>query len=219
VLQAADILLHKATHVPVGDDQRQHLEFARECATNFNHVFVSSYVPKKPAQELATMVAPEILLPPSAAGGRIMSLTNPSKKMSKSDPSYKSRILLSDPDNVIHKKIRAAVTDSLGPVTYEPDQRPGVANLLNILSALDAKGRDPETLAKEEGLWGEDMVTLKDAVSHAVCAELEPIRERYERWAKAPEKVREAIAESTERARRSAEKNMEAYRRVVGFGV
>jgi tryptophanyl-tRNA synthetase len=208
VLQAADILLHKATHVPVGDDQRQHLEFARECATNFNHVFVSSYVPKKPAQELATMVAPEILLPPSAAGGRIMSLTNPSKKMSKSDPSYKSRILLSDPDNVIHKKIRAAVTDSLGPVTYEPDQRPGVANLLNILSALDAKG-----------LWGEDMVTLKDAVSHAVCAELEPIRERYERWAKAPEKVREAIAESTERARRSAEKNMEAYRRVVGFGV
>lgn len=163
ILQAADILVHRATHVPVGEDQRQHLEFTRQCARSFNHAHFSNL-----------LVEPETLVAPTK---RIMSLTNPLQKMSKSDPSPKSRILISDSTVEIEQKIGSALTDSRGTVTYEPDARPGVANLLEILSACDAQGRSPARLAEE--MKGCRMGELKQQVARAVDAELAPVRDRF----------------------------------------
>ncbi|RYC56847.1 hypothetical protein CHU98_g9371, partial [Xylaria longipes] len=120
VLQAADILVHRATHVPVGDDQRQHLEFARECVTNFNHAY---------SQEL--LVLPETITTPSP---RVMSLRDPFQKMSKSSPNEKSRILITSTPRDITQRIMCALTDNLNEVTYEPRERPGVANLLELIA-------------------------------------------------------------------------------------
>ncbi|KAJ4304021.1 Tryptophan--tRNA ligase, mitochondrial [Collariella sp. IMI 366227] len=142
ILQAADILLYRATHVPVGEDQRQHLEFSRECATNFNHTYQTKCL-----------------------------------KMSKSDPAPKSRILISDTDQTIRKKIRTAVTDAQDHVSYDPAARPGVSNLLDILSALDAQGRTPGQLAEE--MKGFKISGLKEELVTVLCKELGPIRERW----------------------------------------
>ncbi|KAH9903712.1 tRNA synthetases class I-domain-containing protein [Xylariomycetidae sp. FL2044] len=117
VLQAADILIHRATHVPVGDDQRQHLEFARECVTNFNATYGGD------------LVVPQTITTPTP---RIMSLQNPANKMSKSALNEKSRILITSTAQEIRNRIFGAVTDNQGAVTYDPVLRPGVANLLEI---------------------------------------------------------------------------------------
>ena len=119
VLQAADVLVHGATHVPVGHDQAQHLEFAREVATGFNHAF---------GQEI--LVPPETLISPAK---RIMSLTEPTTKMSKSHSNPESRILLTDSDSEIQSKIKSAVTDSDYSISYDPEKRPGISNLIDIL--------------------------------------------------------------------------------------
>merc|ERR1711939_99457 len=118
VLQAADILVHRATHVPVGHDQAQHLEFARQIANGFNEAVGKS-----------VLLAPQTLISPAK---RVMSLTDPVKKMSKSDPNPKSRILLTDSNEVIRSKIKSAMTDSFDGISYEPERRPGVSNLLDI---------------------------------------------------------------------------------------
>ncbi|AEO69004.1 uncharacterized protein THITE_2155551 [Thermothielavioides terrestris NRRL 8126] len=163
--KAADILVHRATHVPVGEDQRQHLEFTRECATNFRHTYGSD-----------ALVAPETLIAPSP---RVMSLTNPTAKMSKSDPSPKSRILIIDSEATIQQKIRQALTDSLSDsVSYDRPARPGVSNLIDILAAFDPRGRDPAQLARED-LDGVKIPELKRRVTEALVAELGGIRDRY----------------------------------------
>ncbi|KAK3673577.1 Tryptophan--tRNA ligase, mitochondrial [Recurvomyces mirabilis] len=145
VLQAADVLLHRTTHVPVGHDQAQHLEFAREVANGFNHVY---------GQDI--LIPPQTLVSPAK---RVMSLTHPVSKMSKSHPNPKSRILLTDSDELIQSKIKSAVTDSIEGVTYEQDRRPGdlAADLANI-----------------------SMRVLKEQVSSAVTKLVAPIRERHE---------------------------------------
>jgi tryptophanyl-tRNA synthetase len=123
VLMAADILGYHATHVPVGEDQKQHLELARDIAGAFNRAYGEEFFP-----------LPEPLIMPTAA--RIMSLRDGSKKMSKSDPSDYSRITLTDDADAIAKKIRKATSDSIEGVTYDPEGRPEVANLLTIYGAL-----------------------------------------------------------------------------------
>ncbi|KAK1831713.1 mitochondrial tryptophan--tRNA ligase [Podospora conica] len=208
VLQAADILLHRATHVPVGDDQKQHLEFACECVTNFH----AAYLPTKASPRI--LVRPETILSPAP---RVRSLTDPAVKMSKSDPSPRSRLLLTDDRATVRKKVMAAVTDARNEVTWEPEGRPGVANLLRLWGYFDAQGRGPEELAGE--LRGMGLGALKGAVAEAVSEEMEPIRERFEEiMGRGGGYLEGVVEEGRVKATESAEATMREVRRVVELG-
>ncbi|PGH27927.1 tryptophan-tRNA ligase [Polytolypa hystricis UAMH7299] len=171
VLQAADVLVHRATEVPVGEDQKQHLEFVREVANSFNHI----YGP--------VLTMPEAMISPAK---RVMSLKQPTLKMSKSHADPRSRILLSDPPEEIRAKIKQALTDSeSGGITYDPVRRPGVANLIEILSHFEesssssgsAGRRTFEEVARENE--GVGMRVFKERVAESVVGALEGVRERY----------------------------------------
>ncbi|KAF8866015.1 Nucleotidylyl transferase [Acephala macrosclerotiorum] len=167
VLQAADILVHRATHVPVGEDQSQHLEFARECVTNFNHTYGGDF-----------LVAPQTILSPAK---RIMSLTDPLSKMSKSATNPSSRILITDSPSTIKKKLASALTDSSNSVSYSRSLRPGVTNLLHLLSAFDSSGKTAEELGNELEGSGIGLGAFKSLVADAVSEGLRGVRERFER--------------------------------------
>jgi tryptophanyl-tRNA synthetase len=158
-LQAADILLYDAQHVPVGDDQRQHIEITRDIAIRFNHRFGD------------TFVVPEAVTP--AAGARVMDLQDPTSKMSKSSTSDAGCVYLTDDPASVMKKFKRAVTDSETDVRYDPATKPGVSNLLDILGA--ATGRTPTDVADEYEQYGR----LKVAAGEAVVELLEPIQQRY----------------------------------------
>ena len=162
VLMAADILIYDPHYVPVGDDQKQHVELTRDIANRFNNKFGE------------TFVVPEPLIPP--LGARIMSLSNPTKKMSKSDESGdKGVIYLLDDIEVAKKKIRSAVTDSEGIVRFDETNKPGLSNLLTILSSITG-----ESLTSIENRYvGLNYAPLKDEVANAVGALLERIQSRY----------------------------------------
>jgi len=202
VLQAADVLVHQVTHVPVGEDQSQHLEFARACASSFNHQYGD------------VLVEPETVLSPAK---RIMSLTNPTKKMSKSDTNEKSRILITDSREDIRRKIKAAVTDSQEGVTYDPENRPEIANLVNLMLHLESNGSlSPQDFIKDVSSKG----ALKDKVTDSIDAHLEPIRERYHELISPEENdyLIDVAEEGAEMARASAEVTMQKVREAVGFG-
>jgi tryptophanyl-tRNA synthetase len=158
VLQAADILLYDAERVPVGDDQRQHLELAREVATRFNHRYGD------------TLVVPEGSVP--AVGARVMDLQHPDRKMSKSVNSPLGTVLMLDPPEEIERKVRKAVTDTDGEVHYDPTTKPGVSNLLELLAV--STGTTPGEAAASYGRYGD----LKAAVAEALVELLRPVRER-----------------------------------------
>ncbi|KAK0622865.1 hypothetical protein B0T14DRAFT_535882 [Immersiella caudata] len=201
ILQAADILTYRATHVPVGEDQSQHLEFARECVTNFNHTFGSNI-----------FYPPKTILSPAK---RVMSLLDPTRKMSKSDPNPKSTILVTDDQQTIKKKIRGAVTDSGNFVTYDPERRKGVANLLEILSHLREDGATPAQIAEE--MKGEGLVVLKKAVIEAVDAELAPIREKYAELLANESYLKQVQRLGKEKALKKAASTMRMVRTAVGL--
>lgn len=202
VLQAADILVHRATHVPVGDDQRQHIEFARECVSNFNHAFGRH------------LVSPQTI---TTTTRRIMSLQQPTKKMSKSHPDPKSRILITDRPEDIHKKIMGALTDSIGFVSYDPETRPGVSNLLEIISVFDKQGKSPQTLAEE--LRDVSMKSLKEAASEAVIGGLRGVRDRYLDFLSADDgRYLDTVeSEGARTARDSANETMALVREATGL--
>jgi tryptophanyl-tRNA synthetase len=158
VLMAADILLYDTTYVPVGDDQRQHLELAREVATRFNNRYGE------------TFVIPEAAIPGAAA--RVMDLQHPERKMSKTVESPLGTIRLLDSDEDINRKVRRAVTDTDGDMRYDRATKPGLANLLELLAA--ATGRAPEEVAKGYTRYGD----LKDDVADALSELLRPVRVR-----------------------------------------
>lgn len=161
-LMAADILLYDTQEVPVGDDQRQHVEITRDAAIRFNHRFGD------------TFVIPEAVVP--TAGARVMSLQDPTSKMSKSDESNAGCVYLVDDPKVVMKKFKRAVTDSetgADAVRYDREAKPGVANLLEIHAAVT--DRTPQAVAEEYEQYG----SLKVATGEAVLAVLDPIRERY----------------------------------------
>ncbi|NNE13239.1 MAG: tryptophan--tRNA ligase [Ilumatobacter sp.] len=158
-LQAADILLYDADEVPVGDDQRQHIEITRDIALRFNHRFGD------------TFVIPEAVVP--AAGARVMDLQNPTSKMSKSDVTESGTVMMLDDPSVIMKKFKRAVTDSESEVRYDVAAKPGVSSLLDILAA--ATGTTPEAAADGYTQYG----ALKVDTGEAVVAMLEPIQARY----------------------------------------
>jgi tryptophanyl-tRNA synthetase len=202
ILQAADILIHRATHVPVGEDQRQHLEFARECVTNFNHTYSTD-----------VLVPPQTLIARSSR--RVMSLRDPTKKMSKSDPSPNSCIFLTDPPDTIKKKIMGAVTDSDPFVTYDWENRPGVANLIDISSALDRQCRSSADLA--ENFRGRTIQKLKERLVRLVCDELGSFQARYYRFLEKPSFLRHYDLQGAKRANDSAAETLALVKEAVGL--
>ena len=193
VLMAADILLYDVRDVPVGDDQSQHLELARTIATRFN------------ARYGETFTVPDGVRP--AAASRIMDLADPSRKMSKSAASPAGRIGLFDPPEVIRRTISRAVTDNVGVVRDDPENQPGVSNLLAILTACTG-GPAPEF-----GSYGE----LKRAVGDAVEALLAPIRARHARLMADPDHLRSILAEGRTRVRPIAADTVRRARAAIGL--
>ncbi|KAG5912725.1 hypothetical protein E4U53_005199 [Claviceps sorghi] len=201
VLQAADILVHRATHVPVGHDQKQHLEFARECVTNFNHAYG------------AHLVYPETIIPPVH---RIMSLSDPTSKMSKSDKTARSRVLVTDTPDEIRAKISSAVTDSVPGVSYDPLERPGISNLLAMLSVFDADNRSPQHLAQDFTTAHPRL--LKEAVSDAIIQGLQGVRCRYMKLMDENNDYLDQVeAQGARKARQSAEETMDIVRTATGL--
>ncbi|KAF5679838.1 tryptophanyl-trna synthetase [Fusarium heterosporum] len=201
VLQAADILVHRATHVPVGHDQQQHLEFARECVTNFNAAYGNH------------LVSPQTLIPPVH---RVMSLNDPTSKMSKSHKSEKSRILITDSMEDIKAKISSAKTDSIPGITYDQTERPGISNLLDILSIFDPEGRKVSELAN---LYNDiSPKQLKDMVADAVVGGLDGIRDRYISLLSKGDEYLDSVEEiGAQKARKSADDTMQSVRDAVGL--
>ncbi len=180
VLQAADILLYDAERVPVGDDQRQHLELTRELALRFNQRFG------------AGLVVPESAIP--AVGARVMDLQHPERKMSKSVDSPLGTLLLLDSDDDIARKVKRAVTDTDGEVRYDPEAKPGLSNLLELLAVTT--GRSPGDLAGSYQRYGE----LKADLTEALIGMLGPIRRRRSALAEDPTAVQSMLALGAEKA-------------------
>ncbi len=199
VLMAADILAYDTHRVPVGDDQRQHLELARDVALRFNHRFGD------------TLVVPEAAIPP--VGARIMDLQEPTNKMSKSADSPTGTIALLDQPAAITKRIKSAVTDSETVVRFDPAAKPGVSNLLQILAACT--DRPVEAVAAEfaDGGYG----GLKSATAEAVVAFLAPLQARYSELAADPGAVDALLAEGAAKAEAVADAVMTRVRAAVGL--
>jgi tryptophanyl-tRNA synthetase len=199
VLQAADILLYRADRVPVGDDQRQHLELARDIAQRFNHRF----------GELFPL--PEAAIPSN--GGRVMDLQQPANKMSTTGGTPQGTVLLTDPTDVVASKIRSAVTDS-GREVRRGDGKEGIANLIQLLSI--SSGRDEEEI--EAAYEGKGYGDFKSDVAEAVVEMLRPVRERYLELRADEAAMRSILESGAERARTVADETLVEMRRRMGFG-
>ena len=180
-LMAADILLYDTDEVPVGDDQRQHVELARDLAVRFNHRYGD------------TFVVPEATFP--SAGARVMDLQHPTRKMSKSDDSPQGTILVLEDLDAVAKKIKRAVTDTDTDVRFDVEAKPGVSNLLSILGACT--GQDPEVVAEGYSRYGD----LKTATAEAVVETLRPIQARFAELEADPLGTAAILAKGAEKAR------------------
>lgn len=196
-LQAADILLYDAEEVPVGDDQRQHIEITRDIAERFNARFGD------------TFVVPRAVTPP--AGARVMDLQDPSSKMSKSSTSDAGCVYLLDDPALIVKKFKRAVTDSDGEVRYDRTTKPGVSNLLDILGG--ATGRNPESLADDYNQYG----PLKADAAHAVVELLGPIQARYRELTDDPGQLASLLHAGALHARSVASATLHRAYRQIGL--
>jgi len=183
VLMAADILLYHTNVVPVGEDQKQHVELTRDIAQRFNSMYGD------------TFTVPEPMIP--RVGARIMSLDDPSKKMSKSDPGG-AAFLLDAPDE-IRKKVGRAVTDSMSVVRFSP-QQPGLLNLLEMIQVMTGQTREEI----EQELGGQGYKAVKDRVSELIIDTLQPLKDRYLEYEREPEVVDEILRLGAKRAREMA---------------
>jgi len=199
VLMAGDILLYQTDLVPIGDDQRQHLELTRDVAERFNRRFGETF-------RLPEGVFPEV-------GARVMDLQEPTKKMSTTLSSEQGAVYLTDPPEAIRRKFRAAVTDSEREVRYDPGAKPGISNLLEIMSV--ATGRPVAELEREYADSGYG--AFKQAVGEAVVELLAPIRERFETLRADERELQRLLAVGAEKARRAAEPTLEAMYERMGF--
>jgi tryptophanyl-tRNA synthetase len=198
VLMAGDILLYQTDIVPIGDDQRQHLELARDVAERFNARFGETFV-------VPRGVYPEV-------GARIMDLQEPTRKMSTTGGTDQGTIRLLDEPGAIRKKFKSAVTDS-GREVRRGEDKPGVTNLIDIMSV--AAGRPPEAIEAEFGDAGYG--AFKEAVGEAVVALVEPIQARYRELRADEDGLRRLLALGAEKARAASAPTLEAMYRVMGF--
>ena len=198
VLMAGDILLYQANLVPVGVDQTQHLEICRDIATRVNSLYGNVF----------TM--PEGYY--SKVGARVMSLQEPTRKMSKSDPDDCFISILDGPD-AVRRKVRRAVTDSDGEIRFDPENKPGVSNLLSILSALTGEKVD----ALADSMAGKGYGELKSAVTDAVIGTLEPIQASFTQYMGDKAYLESIYRTGAERASRIAERTLSKLMKKIGF--
>ena len=199
VLMAADILLYGTHYVPVGADQKQHVELARDIAQRFNNAYSE------------TFVLPEPMIP--KVGARIMSLQEPTKKMSKSDANEKSFVLMTDSADVIMKKFKSAVTDSDGVVRYDVENKPGISNLMGIYSVMTGK-----TLPDiEKEFDGQGYGTFKTAVAESVIDTLKPVQDEYNRILNDKAYLEATLKDGAQKAQYVANKLVNKVYRKVGF--
>lgn len=196
-LQAADILLYDANEVPVGDDQRQHIEITRDIAIRFNHRFGE------------TFVIPKAVTP--ASGARVMDLQNPTSKMSKSGDDDSGVVYMLDEPAKIEKKFKRAVTDSDSEVVFDRERKPGVANLLEILAA--ATNSTPQKTAENYTRYGD----LKSASAEAVIAMLAPIQKRYNELLGDKAELMRLIHKGNDRAQAVASATLARAQKSIGF--
>jgi tryptophanyl-tRNA synthetase len=200
VLMAADILLYHATHVPVGEDQKQHLELSRDIAGAFNRLYGQEYFP-----------LPEPLILGEAK--RVMSLRDGRAKMSKSEPSGNSRINLTDDAETIQRKIRRAKTDSEPGMSLDVENRPEAANLLGIYAALN----DESTDAVAARFTGKGFADFKIELADLATAKLEPIAAEMRRLMAAPDHIDDILRTGGERAAAMAEPNLAEIKKIIGL--
>jgi tryptophanyl-tRNA synthetase len=199
VLQAADVLAYRAHEVPVGEDQRQHIELMRNVAIRFNERFGE------------TLVVPEHRIP--EIGARIMDLQSPGDKMSTTAPTDAGTVLVLDDEKSIIKKVKSAVTDS-GSEVRVADDKPGISNLIEILAVI--RGVDHASIERE--FEGQQYGVFKGAVAEAVVEFLRPVRERYEQIRPDEAAIQATLAEGAERARAMAAETVADVRRAMGVG-
>jgi tryptophanyl-tRNA synthetase len=197
VLMASDILLYDTDEVPVGEDQSQHVELARDVAARFN----SRYGP--------TFTLPKAINPPVAA--RIMDLADPTSKMSKSASSAAGSLRLLDEPDVLRRKVMRAVTDADGEVAYDPVRKPGVSNLLAILAACT--GQEPGSLSGQFTRYGD----LKHAVADVVVATLAPVRDRYQELSRDPAYIRSVLQAGAARASQQGREKVRQAKAAIGL--
>jgi tryptophanyl-tRNA synthetase len=198
-LMAADILLYKTDIVPVGEDQKQHIELTRDLAERFN----------KRYGEIFTIPEPRI----PKIGARIMSLADPTKKMSKSDPNKKAFITLLDDAKTIEKKIKSAVTDSEGIIRYDKEKKPGISNLLNIYSIL----ADKTIEELEQEYAGKGYGVFKADLAQVIIDTLTPIQEKYYDLLESST-LDQVLDEGAEKANKTATEMLEKMEQAMGLG-
>ncbi len=198
-LMAADILLYQANIVPVGDDQTQHLEITRDIADRFNNRFGN------------TFTIPDIQIP--QVGARVMSLQEPTKKMSKSDENVRGFISMLDTPKQMEKKVKSAVTDSDGVVAYDVENKPGVSNLLSLYAALTNQSIDASVAHFSDKRYGD----FKGEVAEAVVETLNPIQERYNELIQSTE-LDDILTEGASKAENIANKTLLAAKDKMGLG-
>lgn len=200
-LQAADILIYKSTHVPIGDDQTQHLELCRDIAQTFNSTYKKDYFPM-----------PKSVLTPTK---KILALRNTSKKMSKSDPDQNSCIYITEEPDTIARKIAKATTDSIqGKVYYDPIERPGVSNLINIVSGLTRTSIDHTVRDLD---WVQNHKQLKDHVVELIIEEFKDKRQLYHRLMNDTGYLDDVTAQGTKEASAIADANYKEIALLVGL--
>jgi len=196
---AGDILLYQTDLVPIGDDQRQHLELARDVAERFNYRFGETF--RVPGGQF-----PEI-------GGRIMDLQEPTKKMSTTFSSEQGAVYIADTADQIRKKFKSAVTDSERDIRYDPQGKPGVSNLLEIMSVATGDTIDDLVTRFNGAGYGD----LKEAVGESVVSLLTPIRERFEALRADERELQRLLAVGADKARRASEPTLELMYERMGF--
>ncbi|MGH8529225.1 MAG: tryptophan--tRNA ligase [Nevskiales bacterium] len=202
VLMAADILLYQTSLVPVGNDQKQHLELARDVAIRFNNLYGATDSP--------VFRVPEPYIP--EVGARVMSLQEPTTKMSKSDDNANNYIALLDPPDIVSKKLKRAVTDSGSTIEYD-EKRPGVANLMTIHSAVTGK-----SFAQiEQDYAGQGYGKFKNDLAEAVVEFLKPVQARYQKLIGDSGELARMLKDGAERAQARAEPTLKRVHDVLGF--
>lgn len=202
VLMTADILLYQTSMVPVGADQKQHLELTRDLATRYNNRF-----------EREIFKVPEPFIPPATSGGRIMSLQDPTSKMSKSDENKNNFIALLDDPKTIVKKFKKAQTDSGTEIQYDVENKPGVSNLLTIYSVISGQTIDEVVKHFEGKMYGH----LKVELGELVAEYLKPIQDEYYRLREDETELKAVLSKGAEKARVKAQKTLKEVHDAIGF--
>lgn len=205
VLMASDILLYEPDKVPVGEDQKQHLELTRDLVDRFNHKFATPQAP--------ILKRPDPLI--RAEGARVMSLTDGTKKMSKSDPSELSRINLLDPPDAIQNKIKRCKTDPIRGLTFGDSERPECNNLLTLYMILSGKTKEAVTAECQEMGWGQ----FKPLLTETTIAALQPIQEKYAAIMSDRSYLESVLRDGREKATAIANETLKKAKKALGYAL